>query len=242
MIGRLDTAALSQGSFAAGLAIALIFGSPSFGQAADLDYQNKDRHQFGVVLAAQVDPTSAPSTSAPSTSAQSTSAQAETAQPSPSDLPTTAASKSFKSIDEISLDIANTSNVPDDRYRDEHAQQESAGAPMWHGPKDGLFYSWVAPGTVNNPLYFEDVSLERYGQGYNPFLQPLVSGINFASDAILLPYQMGLDSPHELNYTLGYHRPGNWAPAVRKHLPWSWKGAAMQAGVFAGTVSLFPVP
>ena len=100
-------------------------------------------------------------------------------------------------------------------------------------------YQWVASGLNHNPLYTEDVALERYGWSYCSVLQPVVSGVRFCKDAATLPYQIGLDCPCELKSTLGYHRPGSCAPRVVKHLPWSWKGAALQAGAVAGGIAFF---
>lgn len=100
-------------------------------------------------------------------------------------------------------------------------------------------YQWVAPGLNHNPLYTEDVALERYGWSYCPVLQPVVSGVRFCKDAATLPYQIGLDCPCELKSTLGYQRPGTWASRVVKRLPWSWKGAALQAGAVAGGIAFF---
>ncbi|QDS87797.1 hypothetical protein EC9_19800 [Rosistilla ulvae] len=141
----------------------------------------------------------------------------------------------LRSIRDISLNIA-TVGAPKNRY-------QTDGEPASHleSYPTSKSFCWVAPGTVHNPLYFEDVALERYGKGCYPCIQPAVSGVRFFSDALLLPYQMGLDCPCELEYTLGYQRPGNCAPSVEKQLPWSWKGALMEAGFVGGGLFMFPL-
>ena len=51
-------------------------------------------------------------------------------------------------------------------------------------------YAWDAPALCHNPLYFEDVNLERYGYSlrYARVFQPVVSGAEFfvtgAGDAL----------------------------------------------------------
>ncbi|MEK6235050.1 MAG: hypothetical protein N2C14_10080, partial [Planctomycetales bacterium] len=101
-------------------------------------------------------------------------------------------------------------------------------------------YQWVAPGLGHNPLYFEDVPLERYGQTFCPALQPIVSGAKFWGTVPMLPYIMTLKHPTEHVYTLGYHRPGSRAPWVRQTVPWSLKAAAVEAGVITGLILLVP--
>lgn len=141
----------------------------------------------------------------------------------------------LKALNEISLDIR-PAETPEDQYVGLSNNCVPVATASFMKP-----FNWVAPGTVHNPLYFEDVALERYGQGCNPCLQPAVSGVRFLADTLLLPYQMGLDCPCELEYSLGYQRPGSCAPPVAKQLPWSWKGALMQAGAVGGGLSLFPL-
>jgi|688.fasta_scaffold37737_2 hypothetical protein len=77
---------------------------------------------------------------------------------------------------------------------------------------------WDSPVFCYNPLYFEQVNLERYGIGYNRPVNAIVSGSRFFIDASLLPIRI-LQTPHKsCTCTLGYLRPGNCNPTY-KSLP-----------------------
>ena len=47
--------------------------------------------------------------------------------------------------------------------------------------------SWVTPRAVRRTLYFDDNSLERYGETNFPHLQPTISVLRFGADATLFP-------------------------------------------------------
>jgi len=144
---------------------------------------------------------------------------------------------SLKPLSEITLKVTPQGSAPPDCYARDTSSEE-----IWSYPaSDSVYqYHWQAASLVHNPLYFEDIPLERYGHIYGPLLQPLVSGAHFWGSALTLPYRMGVDPPQNLKYTLGYHRPGSWAPSVREHLPLSAKGTLLQAGAIVGGVYLFP--
>ncbi len=99
---------------------------------------------------------------------------------------------------------------------------------------------WAASGLCHKPLYFEQVQLERYGHEIGPVLQPLVSTAHFFGNIALLPYKMGIHPPNECQYALGYFRPGNCAPYMIQPMPWSLRGAAVQAAVVTGGAALIP--
>jgi hypothetical protein len=61
------------------------------------------------------------------------------------------------------------------------------------------------------PLYFEDLSLERYGHDFG-CVQPLASYSKFLTDLALVPYNMCLDPPLCVQYDLGLYRPGDDVP------------------------------
>ena len=105
---------------------------------------------------------------------------------------------------------------------------------------DASNYHWLPSELASRPLYFQDVPLERYGQSASRLTQPFLSGAKFYRDLLILPYKMGSQGPRECNYTLGYRRPGNPAPAVREYLPFSWRGVMWQAKAAAGVVLLTP--
>jgi len=101
-------------------------------------------------------------------------------------------------------------------------------------------YHWLASNQYHNPLYFEDVSLERYGHSHHDLVQPFVSVGKFGTQLIGLPYQMAINPIHRKQYTLGWYRPGDWAPKKFYQIPLNLKAAAVQAGVTTGAVFLFP--
>jgi hypothetical protein len=70
-------------------------------------------------------------------------------------------------------------------------------------------YSWVPTCIAYHPLYFQQVSLERYGQTYCPCLQPVISSGQFFGTALALPGLMVLDWPCDCLYAYGYASPGS---------------------------------
>lgn len=100
--------------------------------------------------------------------------------------------------------------------------------------------TWKASNLCHKPLYFEEVNLERYGHTAGPVLQPIVSSAHFFANIAVLPYKMGVHSPHECQYALGYYRPGNCAPWIIPPMPISARGAAFQTAAMVGGAWLIP--
>jgi hypothetical protein len=73
-----------------------------------------------------------------------------------------------------------------------------------------------------------------------PALDPLVSGAHFFGTFPILPYKMGLMTPNECVYTLGYYRPGNCAPYMIDAVPFTWRAAAFEAGAWTGGAFIVP--
>ncbi len=104
-------------------------------------------------------------------------------------------------------------------------------------------FTWTATGTCFKPLYFQDVQLERYGHSWNPVVQPFMSAAHFFVSVPLLPYKMGLRTPNECVYTLGYYRPGSCAPYMIEPIPFTLRAAAYQAiGTTAFAFWFWPPP
>ncbi|QDT34208.1 hypothetical protein Mal48_34680 [Thalassoglobus polymorphus] len=101
------------------------------------------------------------------------------------------------------------------------------------------YYHWMASNLTHDPLYFEDVSLERYGHTY-PFAQPFVSVSKFGLQVVGLPYQMALNPIDSEQYALGNYRPGDCPPHLRYRIPFNKKAAATAAGVYTGLIFLIP--
>jgi len=104
------------------------------------------------------------------------------------------------------------------------------------------WYLWEAPAFCHQPLYFEEVNLERYGYRWPhaSVFQPVLSCAQFYATLPLLPYRLIGESPFDCIYTLGHYRPGSPAP-YRVHLPrWRPGAAAGEAGAIAGLILLIP--
>ncbi len=70
-------------------------------------------------------------------------------------------------------------------------------------------FAWAAPNIKYQPLYFEDVALERYGQTKGLVKQPFVSAGRFLADKLLLVPRAMRVCPHSCDSPLGYCRPGS---------------------------------
>lgn len=103
-----------------------------------------------------------------------------------------------------------------------------------------LTYTWKASALCHKPLYFEEMSLERYGHSWGPICDPVISAAHFFGTLPILPYKMGVDTPCECQYALGYYRPGNCAPYMIEPFPISPRGAAVQAGFVVGAAAALP--
>jgi len=115
-----------------------------------------------------------------------------------------------KGIRGINVDIRETSQqTPEDRS----GQLLNSDGVSWSQfnstPK---VFAWAAPNIRYQPLYFEDVALERYGQTPGIYRQPIASGIHFFKSYALLSHQIHHDAPRSCDYPLGFCRPGNSAP------------------------------
>ena len=101
------------------------------------------------------------------------------------------------------------------------------------------FAVWKSPDLCYQPLYYEDMNLERYG-ARQPFLQPGLSAIHFFGSTIRLPYMMALDPIHECQYSAGFGRPGNKYCYQRERFVWSLKAGSFQTLLVAAAVFGLP--
>jgi hypothetical protein len=102
-----------------------------------------------------------------------------------------------------------------------------------------MTYAWEASAVPHTPLYFEDVNLERYGYTHG-ILQPWISGGRFFINVVFLPYHLFNEPPGQLEYPLGYYRPGDKAPPVRQIKPVKLSAVAAEAAFVVGMVILLP--
>jgi hypothetical protein len=103
-----------------------------------------------------------------------------------------------------------------------------------------LTYTWKASALCHKPLYFEEMAAERYGHSHGPGLEYVTSFVHFFGNLALLPYWVGVDTPCECIYDLGYYRVGDCAPYEFDAFPLSVRGVLTGAVGYSGVVALFP--
>lgn len=99
---------------------------------------------------------------------------------------------------------------------------------------------WSAPDTKYYPLYFQDPALERYGHTHHHLIQPVISSARFSGQLVMMPYQMVIDPPWDLQSPLGWYRPGDVVPKLRYPFPWNTKAAIVEAAAVTGFIYLIP--
>ena len=125
-----------------------------------------------------------------------------------------------RSISEISINVSDHSGV---RPEDRSAELIGNGGGNWQATSTTLKnFTWAAPNIRYQPLYFEDVALERYGQTPCGWRENVVSYFHFFKSKALLPYSMLMDHPHSCDYPLGYCRPGEPTRKIRQIHWWGW--------------------
>lgn len=117
-----------------------------------------------------------------------------------------------KGIQEIKIEIREKSA---DSPEGIAAQLTNSFSGQWStfDPMPRMF-CWAAPDIRYQPLYFEDVPLERYGQTKSTPVQTVKSAAHFFTSIALLPYHMRHDHPGSCDYPLGFCRPGDCAPCT----------------------------
>ncbi|MCL2349128.1 MAG: hypothetical protein FWC50_12815 [Planctomycetaceae bacterium] len=103
-----------------------------------------------------------------------------------------------------------------------------------------ICFQYNASSLCHKAAYFEDISVERYGHSWGPFLQPVISAGKFYMSVVFLPYKIGLTPPQECVYAIGYYRPGSCAPHMIDPLPISVRAGLMQAGTVVGLSYMIP--
>jgi hypothetical protein len=139
-------------------------------------------------------------------------------------------------IDKVQIDIT-PKVAADQQIPGECTLGDSQFVPrLW----PGITYTWKASALCHKPLYFEEPQLERYGHSRGPIIDPLFSAAHFFVCVPLLPYNMGVEPPHECIYSLGYYRPGSCAPWIVDGFPISLRGLALECT--AATGAAFAIP
>lgn len=120
---------------------------------------------------------------------------------------------SRKPIGQLRLDIREDHSVaPADR-----SDELDYGAGDWNqfyaSPK---LFAWAAPDIRYQPLFFEDVPLERYGQTTGIKTQPIRSAVHFFNSVVFLPNHLRHDHWKACDYPLGFCRPGSNVPGTKQ--------------------------
>ena len=143
----------------------------------------------------------------------------------------------FRDFNTIKTDIRLQDETLPANYSEQIFQNVEPDVPL---PVPITEFFWEAPELWHEPLYFDDVQLERYGQTPCPRLQPVLSGAHFFGSLALLPYKMGVDPPLSRVTNLGYYRVGSPAPCVGRRLPWETDAALIEAGTITGLWLILP--
>jgi hypothetical protein len=143
-------------------------------------------------------------------------------------------------VPNLSIEDIGTGDVPDDVTTDR--LPDPIALPM--GPERGVFAlntkEWYQPGFCYQPLYFEDIMLERHGHERYPCLQPFISTAKFFGSVPLAPYKWTLQRPLEDRHSLGNYRPGTPAPLLRQRLPYDPIAIRNQIGASAAAAVAIP--
>lgn len=90
------------------------------------------------------------------------------------------------------------------------------------------------------PLYFEELNLERHGRGMGHW-QPLASGIRFFGTVPLLPYKMALNHPRTHLRSKDPFPAGLPAPYwIRETAPFSRQATRKELAAIAAVILIFP--
>src|SRR5690606_116013 len=144
-------------------------------------------------------------------------------------------------LDQISTDIApRAPRLPASPATAVFARYGAQPSPLGdHRAWPEFDFAWEASSFAHQPLYFQEINLERYGYTHG-ITQPLYSAARFYGTIPALHYLIAANKPNELIYTHCYYRPGSDAPLYRYNPPTSIKGGIVEAGVMTGIIFLFP--
>ena len=100
-------------------------------------------------------------------------------------------------------------------------------------------YTWDAPKLCHQPLYFEDINLERHGHSRR-VVQPLFSAARFYGTVPLLPYLATVNRPNDCIYALGHYRPGSPAPHHHHRIPLRLDAMLVEGAALTGLFFVVP--
>lgn len=140
----------------------------------------------------------------------------------------------LKPLSDISLDISPpVGTLPRDTAAPRFAERGTVDFRGHEGWFETLPAHPIAPFCFQ-PLYFEDITLERYGADHGPLVQPVLSGARFYVTVPAMPYLMSLEPPCECAY------PDYWSNIDKPSIAQHRRAALVEAGVIAGLILLIP--
>ena len=111
-------------------------------------------------------------------------------------------------------------------------------APRAYAQSASIF---EGPNVHYNPLYFEQVALERYGQHLGNWFQPWIAHGLFFVDVLACPYSIGKSPPWAVHSGEGYFKPGDPVLPFKLLPPPTDKGGYVtQAVAMALTFAIIP--
>ena len=112
----------------------------------------------------------------------------------------------------LRVNIAETNDTAPEDQSNQLMAQSQGHAQI---PSEKRF-AWAAPDIRYQPLYFENVPHERYGQTPEgcELRQTVLSTVHFFGSAALLPYKLIDQHRHSCDGPLGFCRPGSDSPFV----------------------------
>ena len=145
-------------------------------------------------------------------------------------------------IQQVSINITPPEGeLPMDRAEEKFEQlPEQIQLPGTHRLWCGTSFYWNASLLNHQPLYFEDVNLERHGFSRGGLMQPVVSGMKFFGTLPALPYLMAANPPQETAFTLGQTSPGSHACYACERPRLQLDAATVEAAAVVGLVFLIP--
>jgi hypothetical protein len=110
----------------------------------------------------------------------------------------------------------------------------------YHGRKWDPMKLEVAPYYVcHGRLYFQQINAERYGWDLG-VLHPVISGLAFLYDFVMLPYHIAMEPCRCFEYNTGWCLPGDQVPLMIYPFQLSATGFVAEVGTIVALVAIFP--
>lgn len=151
-------------------------------------------------------------------------------------------------IGQISIDVRSKPKGTSNDLPEDLAQQTTGNVPTVVAARADEMYSEPMYAAALDrahefpyqPLYFEEINLERYGRSNCGVLQPAASGLRFFATIPSLPYAMTVHKPNQTYHWRWPYEAGWGAPRVRELRPLELKPSLVQAAAVSGLIFVVP--